>query len=235
MSPSALAPLERHLVTLKERYDGLSLRERALIGISLCAATWMIWSATVGGFLETSKARISRDLDTSYAQMQAEVAEQSRLQKERAKDPNARLNDERSALGSELEMLNADLGSELERFVPPEKMPELLKDVIRHHDGLKLKRMASLPVEPILLEAPTADEPVETDEPAEPPPAIYRHPLRLEFEGGYFQVLAYLAELEASDWKFGWRHLSYEVGEYPTAIVTLEIETLSREKSWIGV
>jgi MSHA biogenesis protein MshJ len=235
VSAAVLAPVERHLVTLNERYHTLSLRERALIGISLFATTWMVWSATVGGFLEESKARISRDLDTSYAQMQAEVAEQSRLRKQQASDPNAKLNQERSLLDSELESLNADLGSELDRFVPPEKMPELLKDVIRHHDGLKLKRMASLPVEPILLEVPEADKQSEEDTPAEPPPAIYRHPLRLEFEGGYFQVLAYLAELEASDWKFGWRQLSYEVGDYPKALVTLEIETLSREKSWIGV
>ncbi len=235
MSRSVLAPVERHLVGLKERYHTLSLRERALIGISVFATTWMVWSATVGGFLEESKARISRDISTAHAQMQIEVAEQSRLQDEKTRDPNARLNAERSVLGSELEALNSNLGSELDRFVAPEKMPELLEDVIRHHQGLKLKRMVSLPVEPILLTPPEAQAESASQAQAEPPPAIYRHPLRLEFEGSYFEVLAYLAELEASEWKFGWRQLSYDVDDHPNAAVMLEIETLSREKSWIGV
>jgi MSHA biogenesis protein MshJ len=73
----------------------------------------------------------------------------------------------------------------------------------------------------------------EGEKPA--PVWIYRHPLRLEFEGAYFDVLAYLAELERGPWEFGWRQLNYQVREYPVAEVTLEIETLSREKSSIGV
>ena len=66
-------------------------------------------------------------------------------------------------------------------------------------------------------------------------PRVYKHPLRLEFEGDYFEVQAYLAELESSDWDFGWRRLDYVVTDHPVAEVTLEIETLSQQKSWIGV
>ena len=118
-------------------------------------------------------------------------------------------------------------------------MPVLLEDLIRHHRGLKLKRILSLPVETIVVGAPANDSEVaadtlEDDRKAELP-RVYKHPLRLEFEGDYFEVQAYLAELESSDWDFGWRRLEYVVTDHPVAEVTLEIETLSQQKSWIGV
>lgn len=233
--------VEHRVVQLHDRYRKLSFRERVLVTLSLLSVTWMVWNITIGGFLESSKARIHRDTGAVYAQLQSEVAEQARLQAVQANDPNVRLGKERAALDDELKNLNQSLVSVLERFVAPEKMPELLKDVIRHHDGLKLKRMVSLPVEPIELvaEQPAAgstapDAPDDLDVKMRAPP-VYRHPLRLEFVGNYFEVLAYLDDLEQSEWKFGWRQLTYVVDDYPLAVVTLEIETLSRKKSWIGV
>jgi hypothetical protein len=59
--------------------------------------------------------------------------------------------------------------------------------------------------------------------------------MRIEFEGGYFQTLAYLQELEQSEWKFTWRDFEYQVAEFPTGVAVLQLETLSRERGWIGV
>ncbi|MDH3641939.1 MAG: hypothetical protein OES38_07570 [Gammaproteobacteria bacterium] len=220
------------LSTAYEKYNGLSLRERVLVTLSVLSVTWMAWSATIGGFLEQSKVQIERDIDAVYVRMQAEVAEQSVLEKAKANDPNLKLGKERTILDAELKVLSSSLGSVLERFVAPERMPSLLEDVIRNHKGLKLTRMASLPAEPINLGEP---EEGEGEEKPKQVPQIYKHPLRLEFEGDYFEVMAYLAELEASEWEFGWRRLDYVVTEHPIAEVTIEIETLSRERSWIGV
>jgi len=198
------------------------------VGLAVFSATWMVWSITVGGFLEQSKAEIGRDSNQVYARLQAEVSEQTRLQHPRANDPDAALKLERQALDQELKLLNVKLGGVLDRFVPPEQMPALLRDVIRHHQGLKLKKISKLPVEAIVMQANPEKE-------AEPPVAIYRHSMRLEFEGEYFEVLAYLTELENSEWRLGWRELDYLVDGYPHVAVAIEIETLSRERGWIGV
>ncbi|MEZ5561274.1 MAG: hypothetical protein R3E86_22380 [Pseudomonadales bacterium] len=218
-----------YLALVYERYQALSLRERILITLAVLSVTWMAWEATVGGFLASASARIERDTDAVYARLQAAVEEQSRLQRAKNSDPNVRLNEERDRLEQELRSLNSSIGEVLDRFVEPERMPALLQDVIRHHEGLKLKRMETLPVEAVVY-----GDPHKRKE-GQPPAQIYRHPLRIEFEGDYFAVLAYLAELEQGPWELGWRRLNYVVGEYPLAEVTIEIETLSREKNWIGV
>lgn len=204
------------------RYQSFSLRERVLVGLALLAVTWMVWEATLGGFLADALDRTSRSVDGIYANIETAAAERSRLQVAKSGDPNARLTRERTRLDAELQRLNQSLGSVLDRFVEPNHMPALLEDVIRHYKGLKLTRIESLPAEPMELAG-------------EAPVRIYRHPLRLHLEGRYFDVMAYLAELEQGPWAFGWRQLDYQVKRYPVAVVTLEIETLSREKNWIGV
>lgn len=222
-----------------QRYTGMSLRERVLITLSVLAVTWMVWSSTIGGFLEDSKVRIERDISSVYARMQAEVAKQTALESAKANDPNIKLGRERVILDKELQRVSASMSSVLNRFVAPERMPVLLEDVIRHHRGLKLTRIHSLPVETIVVGEPANDSEgvvgAKADKPEPELARVYKHPLRLEFEGDYFEVLAYLTELESSDWEFGWRRLEYVVIDHPIAQVTLEIETLSQEKSWIGV
>ena len=233
---SNAAAVQKLVTDVVERYHALSLRERVLVGLALFSATWMVWSASLGGWLEESEEQISRDIDVLYTQLEAEVAEQSRLQRAKANDPNAKLARERQVLAAELSALNESMSAVLDRFVPPERMPELLRQVIRHHDGLRLKKMERLPVEPIML-TDIVDQPEAVEEEARKneKPVMYLHPMRLEFEGNYFQVLAYLAELEESDWDLGWRRLSYVVTAYPDADIAIEIETLSRDRSWIGV
>lgn len=219
----------RYPSRLAERYQRLSTRERALVLLTVLAATWFAWAGTVGSRLGQSSAQLSEAVGALDARVQSEKAERSRLEAARDSDPNARLIQQREQLDRQLAALNVSLGSLLDRFVDPGDMPDLLEDVIRRHGGLTLIEMESLPAEPVELAAGRADTAVPG------PVRVYRHPIRLELEGGYFDVVAYLAELEDSDWAFGWRQLNYEVGDYPVATVTLEIETLSREQSWIGV
>lgn len=211
---------------LRDRYGELSLRERILVALTLVALTWLGWAFTLGDGLGATRARLAGAVVALENRIGDARAEQERLESGAASDPDAGLRRERQRLGQQIDELDARLGSTLDRFVDPERMPALLEDVIRHHDRLALTRMESLPAEPMELVPDGGDAATVR---------VYRHPLRLTLEGSYFDVMAYLAELETGPWELGWRRLDYAVSRYPTARVTLEIETLSRERSWIGV
>lgn len=220
---------------LTDRYQGLGLRERALVAATALALTWALWAVTLGDWLDTRRQQAATAVSALDQRLLAAQAEAARLERLGAGDPNERLMRERETLDARLQALDVSLGSLLNRFVDPESMPVLLEDMIRAHGGLKLVRVQSLPAQPLEL----ADEqhrgtPQQRSE-QEMPLQIFRHPLRLEFEGGYFDVLGYLSELEQGPWGLGWRSLNYEVADYPTARITLEVETLSRDKNWIGV
>jgi MSHA biogenesis protein MshJ len=219
----------QYLSRCLERYRALSLRERGLVAVTLLAATWGIWAVTLGDYLTTAERRMAGSVDGVEQRLRNALAERARLQAALARDPDQALLAERERLDSALREMNAALGGLLERFVEPERMPALLEDVIVRHRGLKLTRLEGLPAEPLDV----AGE--REDGQAAEPLWIYRHPMVMEFEGEYFDVLAYLDELERGPWRFGWRELRYEVEDYPLARVTLELETLSRERNWLGV
>lgn len=205
------------------RFDAMSLRERLLIGGAALAVVWMAWDWTLGRGLADKVADLDRQIASIAQRTRAEVQVQAQLEKRSKENPNTSLIAEKSALSSEVDALNARLEALLGGFVDPERMPVVLEDVVQRFDGVSLTRVTSLPVEPVR---------VSEDDDA---PSLFRHTLRVELEGTYFEVLAYLAELESAPWRFAWRTLDYSVSEYPRATVLVEIETLSRDRNWLGV
>lgn len=222
---------------LLHRYRALSVRERALVAVTLLAATWGVWQLTLGDGQRAANQALQVSVSELENRLQGARSELNQLERGAAVDPNERLRRERDRLDGKLRRMDASLGTLLDRFVAPERMPALLEDVMQRHAGLTLVRIESLPAEPMEVSsaAPTPADAAADPAASAPGMLIYRHPLRMEFQGGYFDVLAYLAQLEAGSWQFGWRRLDYRVADYPIATVTVEIETLSRERSWIGV
>lgn len=63
---------------------------------------------------------------------------------------------------------------------------------------------------------------------------VYRHGLVLQFRGSYFNTLQYLQYLESLSGSFYWDRLDFQVDDWPTASVTLELHTLSSEEGFVG-
>ncbi|MGI9328047.1 MAG: hypothetical protein ACR2PZ_22695 [Pseudomonadales bacterium] len=222
--------LQAKLAPLLERFIELSLRERLLVGAGLLGLTWMIWQFTLGATVSEQEVKIIRDVQLLRADLQAAAQEQERLRTTRKADPNEALLAEQKALKALLTELNSSVTGSLSRFVPPERMTQVLQDVLSEHPGLKLKLVQRLPTIALL------QEPVPGEQAQQPGPGnLYMHPIRLEFEGRYFDVLAYLRSLEEGDWQFNWRRLDFTTQTYPTGHAVIEIETLSRDKRWLGV
>lgn len=62
---------------------------------------------------------------------------------------------------------------------------------------------------------------------------LYRHGLRITMTGSFFDIQAYLNTIEQLPKKFYWEVFDYQMQEYPTAQVVMEIYTLSINKEFI--
>ncbi len=213
---------------LRTWFDVLAMRERLLIAITALAVIWVVWSFGIQQFIDERRQAATNGVGSVQAQIQAAITEQRLLSGNRSTDPDEMLRDKRDVLLQALESLETRLERAVDSFVAPERMPELLSEVMREHDGLSFTSVTRLPSEPLI--ARNEDAVVELDV-----PSLYRHPLRIDFEGTYFDVLSYLAALESSDWRLNWRSLNYEVAAYPNARVSVEVDTLSRQREWLGV
>jgi MSHA biogenesis protein MshJ len=216
--------MNKKLTSVALRFDALTLRERALIAVSLVAILWVVWDWTLHQALNRKLVTVHGDVASLQERIVSEVAVEEQLERALADDPNKRLAAERDELSVHIAKVDARLDSLVGGFVAPSMMPVLLEDVVAHHHGVTLQRVANVPVEPVRVKAD-----------AEPVPGLYRHAMRVELHGSYFAVRDYLNELEAAPWRFSWRSLNYRVGQFPDGVAALEIETLSREKTWLGV
>jgi len=207
----------------RTRFGALSLRERALIAASLAALVWLAWDWTIHQTIDRRMAVVQSAVASLRERIVSEVAVADELRKSIENDPNRKLGEEQRSLDQQIAELDAQLEALVGGFVAPAMMPTLLEDVIAHHAGVTLTRIASLPMEPVRQQG------------GEIVPGLYRHAMRVELRGGYFPIRDYLRELEDAPWRFSWRSLNYHVEQFPEATVVLEIETMSREKNWLGV
>ena len=215
-------------------FNGLNKREQRLIvgTVFLVPVFLFIQLIFVPGYER------QQDLEKNYQQLlqdntslRAQVMEMFLLAE---KDPDAENRQKLEQLQQEIARFDALLQSHMTGLVAPQDMPELLKTVLKKRPGLTLHMMQNGQSVAMSISVPT--EQGEEQTAAEMPQVVlYRHPLHLELEGTYLDVLAYLQELRGLPQRVFWDGLQIEMEEqYPRARINVDVYTLSLEKGWIS-
>jgi MSHA biogenesis protein MshJ len=238
------------------RFDAMSMRERSLVAACGLVGIGMIWMLTV---LDPLRAK-ERALDAERMTLEEQISTaQLGIQTANENDPTLLALAKEKELQTTLAGIDDQLASQSAGLIPPERMVQVIHDVLSRQRGLTLvslhnKPMTSL-VPPVEIkegttpqaEAQLADEPDEaTGGPQAEPDAQaklakhietgpYVHPIELVIEGSYLDVLEYLKVLEKLEWHFYWKVLDLETTRFPVNRVRIELSTLSMEKEWIGV
>ena len=150
------------------------------------------------------------------------------------KDPDAENRKKLELLQQEIARFDQRLQENLSGLVSPTQMPGLLRSVLKQRQGLTLTKMENGRPLPISI-APPPQQGEAKDETVRPEVILYRHPLHLELEGRYLDVLAYLQDLQKLPQRLFWDGLHIEMSEtYPQALIQIDVYTLSLEKGWIS-
>jgi len=210
-----------------QRFDARPIRERALIALTLVAlvvfAWWAYHANPVLRALELQQAenqRIGGDTENLRASLRD-------IRQRMASGPNQQKETQLARLSDELSALEEKLRVETIELVDPEKMFELMNQLIYRESRLTLLGLKRRQVKPAI---PTADK----SEPAEDP-AIYRHVLEIEFSGKYADILRYMQSMEKLDWKLLWDEIEIISEDHPRLTVRLVMSTLSTRKEWVGI
>ncbi len=227
---SVLQRLSGYLAPINQALWARERRERLLLGgaaLLLAGALWYFYS-----FEPRQQA-----IEQAYSQ--AEQAEQEigsleaqreELLAELEEDPGAELRDEITELESELETVRARLEEEVPEFIDPERMRDVLEDLLARRSGVELLQFERMSTE-LVLEGGDDGEGIE----------IYGHPVRAVLKADYASTVRFLADIEALPWEFAWEELNYEVTEVanlterPQARVEIRLYTLSGHEAWLGI
>jgi MSHA biogenesis protein MshJ len=229
------------------QFDSLTLRERALLTVATLIALIMIWTIAVFDRQHSKERFLLGEMDSINSAIAS--AGQS-INELTTSDPTTVALAKEKQLQAELSVVNEQLASRSGGLIEPERMVQVIHDVLAHQRGVALislqnKAVTNL-VPPLVATATTAPADGHTEETppatdaaaaAPPPPAggPYVHTVELVVEGQYLDILDYLRALEALPWRFNWKVLELQTQRYPLNRVTIELTTLSMDKDWIGV
>jgi len=223
--------MQAQLNKIVAKIDAMSLRERALI---FAAAAFllvsMIESLLFAPQLEKQKI-LSAQVVQQQEKMKEVQAQIAALLQARQADANSPQRERLRVLRQQIADGDMFLKDRRDKLVPPEKMAQLLEQVLNKNDRLKLVSLNTLPVS--LLIEPTADAPAVPVTGADS--QIYKHGVQITVRGSYADLLQYLTALEKLPTQMYWGAAGMGVVQYPVVELTLTLYTLSLDKTWLQV
>jgi MSHA biogenesis protein MshJ len=213
-----------YVQSLSNRVNEMTLRERALVFGAALGLVALLWDQLLMNPLERRERTAQSVLET-LDNPAATGATDGTATLDVA---SARLNDaveREQTVRLRLNSINQELSSAAAVLLPPDRVVQVVRDVLAEQRGLELISLRNLP--PIALVPP--------DTAGSPALGPFLHPVEITVAGDYLSVLSYLQSLERLQWHFYWRALDLKVDKYPRNVVRLEIATLGTEAEWLGV
>ncbi|HKQ30047.1 MAG TPA: hypothetical protein VJS66_02070 [Burkholderiales bacterium] len=228
--------LKAQLKQLAERIDALAVRERALIFLVMIGVLYLVAYNIVFAPLRAEQSRLERDIKAKYEKTQTIDRKLDEMFSGTGTDAGTQNRNKIAALKQQLTELDAGMDRMTAGVVTPKEMAKLVEQMLSRNKNLELLKLEALP--PMSLDEQSKqvlNAPAGTPAAAVPGATVYRHGMRIEFKGRYFDIVEYLKTLENLPWTVFWGEVSLEADKYPVSKVTLVIYTLSRYPGWIGV
>jgi len=219
--------MKQRLHKLLASIDALSLRERLFVLAAIIVVIGGLWEAALMQPLKSREQIGTRQVDATKKRLDqlnqsVQLAAAGIGKGMPAKQERLRvLREKLAASDKDLRVYTSDL-------VDPAQMRSVLEDLIRRQKSLKLLSISNLKSQPLIDDGDAA-------KPSDGTPLLYRHGMVLQVEGGYLDVLAYLRAVEQLPWHLFWARLRLDSADYPRNKITIELDTLSLDREWIGV
>lgn len=225
-----------------QRFDALTLRERAMVSAALMAALVALAYTLMIEPELLKHRRMNATMQQKHAEMRAFEAQVTTLIASRAKDPDRAERERLAQLKAELAGLEARIAAEERRFTAPSQMRAVIGGLLARSRGVSLVEMKTLAATTIAEARAVAPKPAPGAKPpaaAAKPPAserlIYRHGVELTVTGSYLDLLSYVRDLEGLPTQLYWGSLELDAAAYPKIALKLTLYTLSLDRAWLNV
>ena len=223
--------MNKQLNVINDLINKLSTRERILVLTGFLAVIYIAWDT----FLITPIIKANTALNMQFQTIKQQMSD---LEKRHviasdllAQSRRKQLVREIGQVEQKINNFNSQISQRLQGRVAPEEMAGLLNDVLQKNHKLELIQINNLEAEPFITQNKTDQkESIDPDL-----VGIYRHSMEMELQGAYLDILDYLQELEALQWKIFWDDVKMDVQEYPVVRVNIKVHTFSLKDGWLSV
>jgi MSHA biogenesis protein MshJ len=243
--------MKRYWERVRAAIDDMSLRERAMIFVAAAFVVISLMDVILLDPLLAKQKMLSAQVVQQQEKMKELQAQMQNLLQAKRDDELSPLRDRLVQLKQQLQEQDGYLQSRRDRLVEPNKMADLLRQVLNKNGKLQLVELKTLPVS-LLIEKPQAvdiagqptagnspDGPLRQAQDGQKQPGsqkqIFKHGVSITVRGGYLDLMRYVTALEKMPAQMFWGEASLSVEKYPDAVLTLTVYTLSLDKTWLAV
>jgi len=231
--------------SVTSKFEALNKRERWLVFGALLFVVYAVINMLLLSPVLARKKIITAELATDQTQVQALQQQLTVLNSQNIIDPDAQNKQRIAELQSSLHQLETQLSGMQSTLISPEKMPDLLRSLLKKNGKLKLIELKTLPTKGLLESA--ASETINTNSSTqnvtqtpvkmiqvEAP--VFKHGVEITVEGRYLDLLEYVSELEKMPWHILWSKAALNVDQSTQASqLKLTVYTLSLDQTWLSI
>ena len=256
---------ESRLAQLRQRFDALSERERLLLFAALLMVSWGLAEVLFLGRLRATSTSEAQQVQALRDQVSTLTAQQAELNEQIVNGPLQAAQAQEAELLARIAKADLALRGENVRYVDADRARQVLHLLLKGTGlqvvsmrslpaeiALSTRTVASAPS---VADAATADADADSNVNANDGEAadavadataaaaaapgigldLYRHPIEVQVEGSFADMVEYLSRLEHSDWSLMWHELDIQTIQYPRARLRFVIYSFSLEEAWVGV
>ena len=233
-----MKPIKLNIAKHLGVFDESSLRQRIMIAAAVLITLHAAWDQLINQPQVREQAKLAAALEANQGDLSRLSQEIQVIASTVNRDNGVidRLSRQITDLDAQIELASSEL-------IAPERMPDVLQELLADNAGLQVVGLKSRPAQRVTRDSQTgaarSDAAVAQDEQArsdgDTSAAIYRHDFTIDFEGDYLSTLEYIRSVEQLGWRVFWDSVSIDSSEYPRSRVTVSVYTLSLEEGWIGV
>lgn len=231
LMPTELLPEANMNNVMAAKFDALNKRERMLVSVTLAVIVVMLFFVVAIEPLMKKSSAVANKIEHKERRINGYNVEIAAFTKALEADPSASIKGEVASLENSDKQVTTMLKQRSVHLMDPVQMSQVLETVLEDKQGITLKRLASLPLNPLEMSQGTEKE---VDGAEELAAAVYSHGFEVVLQGRYSDIYDYLRRLEGLSSSFFWDSLEYKVSTYPNSEVTLRVHTLSAVEGWLG-
>lgn len=208
---------------LEQRFGALQAREKTLL----------FW----GGLLLIGWLLLMYLLEPMWLQVQQTRQQTVRLQQQSVElskqltefrdlasvDINQQYREQLQQLQQQQQLLATQIQQSASHFISAEQMVSLLQNMLQRSATVQLKLLQTSAATPVKLAGQATEDPA----------MLFSHTVTLEISGSYEKLLQAMQNIEQLPWLVNWQSLQYQVIEYPQAVLTLKLVTVSEYEDFI--
>ena len=205
------------------RVDNAALRERAMMFAAITLVVVYVFYAALLQPLYTKQRRLGAEVAQKESELRTVQSGLQRMMQAQRVDPDARNRERIAQLQLEVNSLDASITEEQRRFTPPQRMRQVLEEMLEREKRLQVLDMKTLPASDLSATQGQSGR------------RVFRHGMEITLSGSYLDLYAYLHGLEALPTQLYWGRAEMSVADYPVATLKLTVYTLSFDQAWLVV